>query len=346
MIFYITLLFLVTCTSFVVSYGRGKDVVFVFKCITFLLISVPIAVRYNVGVDYFSYVEIFDSITYQGALYIEPGYWWLNYVIYLLGGNAQVAIAMAALITIYFFFKNVEKEKWFVYSILFILIIFMWCCTTIRQMIAASFAFYAWKKHEKGERFIPIIFIVIACLFHLSSILYPFIYLFCRYVNIGRFIAVLIFCFSLFITFTFGGWLNNFLANILADTMYGNYTVTEWFEPIEIGSGLGMILRYVCYFIILLFFPIDRIRNGRFIFVLFMLYVVIDIISIQITIINRIGRGFIFCYLPCVYYLTTTQYKYRQIASSLVWTILLVLFVKQLLDGFNQCSPYMSIFNS
>ena len=242
--------------------------------------------------------------------------------------------------------QNFKKEKWLIYSLLFFILIFAWCCSTIRQMISMALAFYAWKKYEKGQRFTAILCIVFAFLFHYSSILYPFIYLICKKININRTKAFILFFTALALSFIGKGWLTNLLATLLANTGYGSYTTSKWFDPAETESGLGMIVRYISYFSILLFFPIDKVKNGKFILALFTLYTVIDIISIQVTIINRIGRGFIFCYLPCIYYISTTQYKYRQIAVFLVWGILAVSFLRQLTTGFNHCAPYMSIFNN
>lgn len=346
MLFYLVLLLCIACFSAGITYSKNPVITLWCKVITFLLIFLPIAFRYNVGVDYFNYIDIFHFISHQGATYIEPGYWWLNYFVFLLGGDAQTALAVSAFITLFFFFKDTEKEKWLIYSLLFFILIFAWCCSTIRQMISMALAFYAWKKYEKGQRFTAILCIVFAFLFHYSSILYPFIYLICKKININRTKAFILFFTALALSFIGKGWLTNLLATLLANTGYGSYTTSKWFDPAETESGLGMIVRYISYFSILLFFPIDKVKNGKFILALFTLYTVIDIISIQVTIINRIGRGFIFCYLPCIYYISTTQYKYRQIAVFLVWGILAVSFLRQLTTGFNHCAPYMSIFNN
>lgn len=345
MLFYLVLLFLVACSSAGITYAQKDIHVQCCKIITFLLIFLPIAFRYNVGADYPNYIDIFHQITHKGATYLEPGYWWLNYLVYSLGGDAQTALAVAAFITLFFFFRGTKKEEWFIYSILFFLLIFTWCCSTVRQMISMSLAFYAWKKYESGSRIKPIISIIVACLFHLSSVIYPFIFLFCKKLNINKIKALTFFILALGLSFIGKGWITNLLSKILLETSYGNYTNSIWFDPVEMGSGIGMILRYISYFFILIFFPLDKVKNGKFILALFTLYIVIDIISVQVTIINRIGRGFIFCYLPCIYYLTTTPFKHRQIAVAITWSILFLNFLTLLYSGFNHCAPYTSIFN-
>lgn len=345
MLFYLVLLFLIVCTSAGVTYSKNPAVTTCCKTATFLLIFLPVAFRYDVGVDYFSYVDIYQAITHKGSTFIEIGYWWLNYIVFLLGGNAQFVLAISAFITLFFFYKGVEKEKWLIYSVLFFMLIFIWYCSTVRQMISMALAFYAWREYEKGKRSLALIIIAIACLFHLSSVLYPLIYFFCKKINMNKKKALFLFFVSIALSFGAKGLLTNVLSNILADTAYGSYTTSHWFESTEMDSGLGMIIRYISYLAIILFFPTDKVPNGKFILALFTLFVTIDVISIQVTIINRIGRGFIFCYLPCIYYLSTTQYKYRQIASCIVWTILFISFLRLLSTGFNECSPYISIFN-
>lgn len=346
MLFYLILLFLVICSSAGVSYTKSPICITTCKILTFLLLFVPVAIRYNVGKDYPAYIEMYHAITYGGITGIEWGYWWLNYIIYLCGGNAQWGLAIMAFFTLYFFFKGVDRKYWFIYSILFILVLYMWYCSTVRQMLSAALAFYAWRQLENKKYFTVLFSLVIAFLFHYSAILYPAIYLFCKKITLQKKTCIILCLGCLVFTTFFGKTLLNIFISIVSETIYGvKYIDGTMFDPPETASGLGIIIRFIMFFIILIFFPIYKTPNGKFIITLFTLFALLDIASIQITIITRIARGIIFIYFPIVYYLTTTSYKYKQLASICVWSILIAIFIQSLNTGFNECIPYTTIFN-
>lgn len=343
MLFYIIYFSTALCFSACVTYCKDVKYINLFKFLSFITIWLPVAFRYNVGNDYPNYVDIFDSISKGMATYIEPGYWWMNYIISKLDGNVQIVFALSSFIILFFFFKGVEKEKWFIYTLIFLLVIFVWYCSTIRQMMSASMAFYAWRQKEKGENFVAVLLIVFAFLFHYSSLIYPLLYLFAKKVKIGHLSGIILFIIALFMSFQKGDLLTSFLSELLSNTMYGNYTEVAWFQPVEMESGYGMLLRYFAYFIIIISFPLKE--SNRFIFSLFVCYIIIDIISIQVEIINRIGRGFIFIFLPCIYNIVSIHSRFRQISTLVVISIFTILLLKQMSVGYNYCIPYQSIFN-
>lgn len=201
--FYIILLTLVAASSVIVSYSKNKKIVWLFKVITFLLISVPGAIRYGIGVDYESYTNIFYEIKHTGTWYGELGYLYLNLWIADAGGNEQWVFAIMAFATAYFFFKGVPAKQWCIFAPMFILALYGWYFSTVRQMFAASLAFYAWRKMNEQKCFPAILAIVVAFFFHYSSLLYPFIYLICKYVRISRKIAVCLFFTSIVLAFVF-----------------------------------------------------------------------------------------------------------------------------------------------
>lgn len=346
MLFYLILLFLVICSSIGVHYAKSPIGIRTCKVLTFLLLFFPVAIRYNVGKDYPMYIEMFQIITYGGLEGIEWGYWWLNYIIYLCGGNAQWGLAIMAFFTLYFFFKGLDQKYWFVYSTLFVLIIYMWYCSTVRQMLSVSLAFFAWRESENKKYIKAVVLIIVAFLFHYSSVLYPAIYLFCKKITLRKQTWIILYFGCLIFTMIFGKIMLDIFMPIVSETIYGiKYSEGIMFDPPDISSGFGVLIRLIMHFIILIFFPTDKVKNGEFIITLFAGFVLLDIMSLQITIITRIARGIIFVYFPVIYYITATHYRCRQLVSLCVWSILIAIFIQSLNTGFNDCIPYTTIFN-
>ena len=91
MFFYPLLLIFIVFSSLCVTYGKEKHLVFINKIITFNLLFIPAAIRYGIGVDYYEYVTIFNHYVSKGVHdgHTEIAYWWLNRIVYMLGGEVQ-----------------------------------------------------------------------------------------------------------------------------------------------------------------------------------------------------------------------------------------------------------------
>lgn len=239
MLFYLTLLFFVTVSSALVSYCRSWKVVWVFKIVTFLLISVPGAVRYGIGVDYWNYVNIFYDIKHTGTWFGEQGWIWFNLLVAAVGGNEQWIFAIMAFATAFFFFKKVPSKRWIIYAPLFLLAMYGWYFSTVRQMFAASLAFYAWRKADSGRYVSAILAILVAFFFHYSSLLYPLIYWLCCYVRISKKIAVIIFFFSIVLSFGYTATVTSVILYLVSfSDKYGGYVDSLWVLPQRIDSGV------------------------------------------------------------------------------------------------------------
>lgn len=344
MLFYTVLFSLLIISSGIVTYEKDIRLANLFKVITFLLLFLPAAFRYNVGADYQNYVNIFYDISAGGRRSIEPGYWFLNYIVSKYGGGPQLVLAISAFVTLFYYFYGVGKDRWLIYTVVFFIVCWPWYCSTVRQMISCSFAFYAWRKYNAEKKFVAFVFIGLACLFHYSSLIYPFIFFLCNRLRIPR--LALVIMFILCVVLCLKGMLGNRILNLLTNTVYGNrYNASIWLEQPEItGSGLGRILRFSVYLLILYFVPIDTLEN-RSILMLFFIYAIMDVLSSEIIIINRIGRGINFSILLAIYQIIKTRQFWRPIVTVCLWAMLVVLLYANLSNGFAYCVPYRSILS-
>ena len=345
MLFYLTLLFFVTVSSALVSYCKSRKAIFVFKVITFLLISVPGAIRYGIGVDYDSYVNIFYEIKHTGAGYGEPGWILFNQWVADVGGNEQWVFAIMAFATAFFFFKGVPSKRWIIYAPLFILALYGWYFSTVRQMFAASLAFYAWRKADDGRYLPAIISIVVAFFFHYSSLVYPITYLLCKYIRVTKKQAIVIFLICLILSFGYTTTLTSIMTYFVSfSESYGRYADSIWFLEPEIGSGIGVFISYSIWLIIILFFPLRNNYKIQFVYTLFLIYVLFMILSYSVFIINRISRGLIFVLLPVIWYHFSEQYNAKKIVFPLIVLLYFTLFIADLVKKNANLLPFQTCF--
>lgn len=345
MLFYLILLFSVAFFSAIISYTKKGYVTLFCKILTLSLIIIPAAIRYGIGVDYFNYVDIFDSILYYPELtYTEPGYWLLNYAVGYYGGEAQCVLAIAAFFTAYFVFKDLAEKKWHIYSILFILIVYSWYFTTVRQMLSASIAFYALRMlEERNLKVKACILLLFASLFHVSAVMYPFIYLISKRIFVSKIVALVLFLVIFVVTFVFSSSLVYYMGVLVSLTPYGDYYVnSEWFLASDTGSGLGLLTRNVLFFFLLLFFPLKR--KNKQVFNIMLVYIIFEVMAVQITILNRISRGLIFILFPVIYEIAQMRCRFVFLVNLCIWSLICVYFFASLINKNPNLFPYKTCF--
>lgn len=341
-IFYILLLCGLVCSSCCVSFARDKFLVKFFQGITFLILFLPAAFRYGIGVDYFNYVTIFDNISRGGEFSKEPIWWVLNRFVYELGGDARVLIALVAFLTYYFMFCEVISKKWFIYVPVFFLIIYTWTFTTLRQMLAMSMCFFSLCRVQKGKYFLAFVVFILSFFVHRSVLFYILIYGIVKMVRVKKRIGI-IFVFAIYIiAVMLGPLLNDIFLMIVSLTLYGSdYINSDWVNAPEISTGLGRLLKSCIYFALVIFFPKKNEKSE--LFTLLLLYISIEFFSQNIRIIGRVGRGVIFLFLP----LAWNVFQERKKSDIPFWVYcccFLLLFLLDLVGGFHGSVPYESIF--
>lgn len=153
------------------------------KVLAFVLLAFFAGFRFNVGIDYESYVKIYDEV--EGSFVSEPGNKLLFSFIKLIGGKAQLYFLIMACITQFFVYKTLTKIKkgfWlsvFVYYCISLL--YMASFNAVRQY--AAIAIIAWSlqfvEKEQFKKFCTIVILVTLC-FHFSAIIFIPLYFFLK----------------------------------------------------------------------------------------------------------------------------------------------------------------------
>ncbi|PEG75341.1 hypothetical protein CP371_06970 [Pediococcus acidilactici] len=151
-------------------------------CGAFLIIFVPGAIRYYVGVDYTTYSNLQIPMVLSGnpvkveALYrwvIKIGYWMSGYTTY------QLIFAITNFLIVFFLFlyiKDQSKNKWLSILIFMTGGFFYFSLSGMRQAIGVVIALWALKFIKEKRFWYYLISIIVASLFHTAAIVFLVFY--------------------------------------------------------------------------------------------------------------------------------------------------------------------------
>lgn len=155
--------------------NRKQSLVSLF--LAYLLLTLPMAFRYNTGADYSSYVNIYEIVKTQGihnqlGSHMEFGYVLLNYICYKLFDDTQSVFIIMALLTNYFFFKGIiyESKKINLGLAIFAygFTLYFWGYIIIRDMLGIALVFYALRFIYERKMVKYFLLVTVATLFHIS----------------------------------------------------------------------------------------------------------------------------------------------------------------------------------
>lgn len=329
--------------------------------LSILLFTFTLGLRYDVGVDYLSYLRHYQALSnFEGQSEFEPLYEWLNQAVYYFGLHYSVLFSLTIFIEIVFFYLIfVQKRFLLPYAILFFFLtskIFL-DLNIVRHAIATMIFIYSIRYIQEGKFWKYILFLILSCGFHYSCfLLFPIWFLGSKK---HLWIDQRFCCFCLFgITLFLGaGILNSameYLIEVFQFLGYSNYvhTVEGW--DMEVGSGLGVILLHVLDFCtILLCGWLSKYIHDRdftiyfrifFIGILlanvFGLNVVLSRIAFPLVSVRFIVLAYIFYYLKHHWKMLKVPYK---CICAFVSFSYLILFVANIALGGNKCSPFQFI---
>ena len=333
--------------TFAYLYSKENRIFYarIFWSICFLIFFLPVALQYQVGVDYQAYANIFRYVASGQLVVIEPGYYALNYAVSVVGGSFQVLLAIITAATITLVFTTFPKQHFHLCVAVFFLVFYSWIFTTIRQMFVVAVAYYCFTFYYSQKRYFSSHFILaIASLIHVSSLIYIPVFALMRRLNLKRNTAFYIFILLVIVTPIAFEYIKSLFSFILTGSKYSIYFNMD--SPStgapEANSGLGRALRFFVYFT--LFLPIvsyrDKIKasNG----LIFMLLVfTFDMLAQQMGIFARVSRAFLFGYFILIVSLFTGSFYFRIPQLIMIFASLIMLFIGGMINGVNL--PYRTI---
>lgn len=314
--------------------------------ISLLFIVVLCGLRYNVGTDYESYVSIFDKITIDGFVIIEPGYYLLNELFKNISNGQVYVFFICTLITYVILYLTLLRE-----NILFLGLFFSFTFgfvflsnNIIRQALVIPLFFYS-IKYIYEKRIINYWLCIIVCsLFHYSAIL--LIPLFWIYkLNFKKYYWLLILSICYLVSFTqifkiFIIKITSFLPK------YSGYLISGAEDNSAIKSGTTMFIVYLLnVFIIYNYKYIFSNEKLKIYYNLYLLGVSISFLTMNISFIFRFSyylTSLIVFVLPL--FIKSIKIRDQKLLFSIVILVIsLIFWSKALWFNDHGCLPYNSL---
>ena len=182
MLFYGSLAIVTSALAELSIKNRNKNIRYLAASLTVLIPALFAGFRYQIGTDYLAYVAVFNKIKTGISTRMEPGYYLLNKVTALLGGNVQVVfflISLIMMVFIYLSLKNYSKHLSVGLGILvFMLTFYQPSFNIVRQITAIAIILYSLKYIEQKMFIKYLLCILVAASFHLTAIvMLPFYFI-------------------------------------------------------------------------------------------------------------------------------------------------------------------------
>lgn len=329
-----------------------------FITIAFLIVFIPSSIRYDIGTDFMSYINVYNNL--EDFYGMEKGFYYINVILKNLDLSSQwVFVISSFLITLVAFKSYPEKNGWLIHFV-FITILWFFSFNVLRQSIALSFSMLAIFYFINGRIFLFITVSLLGTLFHNSSIFIILIGIFAL-VPIKRFIKIYLFpIFSLILIIIlyikpelFFEGISTVLTIFNFDR-YANYFLDDInFARRDFGSGLATFIKIIfCIYFLINTKNIIKLNERYWLVSLIVLfYVLFTILSDNIIIFERATYIFAIGPIFAVYivYLLPNNKIINRILVFIFICILFAIFTK---DGFSfktnygdpNRNPYKTIF--
>lgn len=362
------IIFLVPLMIYPLSSGLGcenKNGIFlcnkiVSYVVPVLILTIVLGMRYNVGVDYLRYEEIYDTQSFQSS-HVEPLYAFLSSVLFKLNMPYYVLTCIINCFCFILFFKTFDLfpglRAW---GFIFLLItgtLFVFL-NTQRQAITFFLCLYSIRFIQTKSFAKYLLLILVASGFHYTSILLLPLYFIanvkkCILDKILWRLCLFIFC------FLFSNHIKDLIFRIViafAPSKYAGYgkRILNW--EINLGSGNGMLLLHFMDFLTIIILNIvnkqQAIKNNILIAVqrIWLIGTYLDIVFEGNMLLSRIPicmTAFKIIVLAYISNHVFTTYK-KQKGNFVIFVLILVIlyvvyFVFLIKNGSSLCAPYQFV---
>lgn len=359
--FFIYNAILILSTFFVYYAGRCRYKFdrYILLFLTFLVLFIPAAIRYNVGADFESYTHIYNNL--DSYLHLEPAYLQLNIILQKLQLHPQYLFIITSALIYGVYILSIPNSRFsWIYHIFFMTMLYFFSLAILRQAIALSFSLIAFQALLKRKYLLFTINIIIGILFHKSTLLVLLLapIAMIKIDKKNRFNPTLAISLSLFfimfssefITFSFD------IAralNIHGASYYQNHLYFS--GAANTTTGLGVILKLIIP-LTLIFTAKNIVANNTqyYVAIIFsMAYLLSVILASQIHIFGRVSR--IFEFMPIIGIYLILHYKAVSIKNIFILIVIIAniaVFQKTIYTeqygsrkGL-EISPYQTIFGS
>lgn len=353
---YFILPLILSGTSYLIS-KKGLTNVAYFIEISYLstIFAFFMGIRYDVGIDYFSYYDSYVNFSFNNVHLknFEPFFYWLYVYGNKLNFSSHFIFFVSSFIQSFFYllaFKHDKKNLPYAMFFLFTIMIFSYL-NIIRQCTAYSILLVAYSNISRKEYKLGLLYIFLAFLFHNSSLicLGAFLFIFRKcFIDNWKIQSILL----LVVLLVFSNNSTENIFNVLnrfLDNSFFSLFIKKRFSLLESerGSGIGVILKFIYYFII-----IFLLRNKNDFRILFLKRIFLfgsilfgcftySIIFQRISMIFQITQLLL---LPQLVYDFKFYWKNKIVIEKVLFFILIfiivILYIASFLSGGQNCVPF------
>jgi hypothetical protein len=308
----------------------------------FIVIIILNGFRDNVGTDYPVYINIFYQIKHNIPSLMEYGFYWINKLFINKQDGYRYVLLVSSLISYFFMFKVIIREKIFVYGVFFIFTFgFVFTSNNIvRQSIVIPFFYWSVIYIEQKKILKYLSCILLAFLFHRSALfLIPFYWVDKIKLSNLKWIALL--CLSTLISFS------NLIPTIITKIVillpkYQAYALSEYSSGIK--SGATNIIYALVYLILLHYKYLFENRREKIFLNIFLVGINISFVCMTVDFMYRISFYFIFSLIIVIPILIKKlENRNNKIIITIFFIIISLLFwYKTMLLNDHGCIPYNS----
>ncbi|MCH8492469.1 MAG: EpsG family protein [Idiomarina sp.] len=327
--------------------------------VAFLILVLPSALRYNIGTDFMSYVNIYENL--DDFTWMEQGFYFVNWTFRSLGAHVQwVFTAFAFIFTAVAFKAYPSRNVWLVH---FVFMAMLWfpSFNIMRQTIALAFCMLAVFCYLDRRVLLFFVYTAIGALFHKSA----FFVMACGALalipvrtSLKYTVAPLAFTAILAVALLQMDLILGLIEHLLRTaglTKYANYFGGRHFIARDFGSGLGVLAK-VAFSVYVLLSAKSFLRFNKYnwlLLILVFVYALGVILANQIMIFGRMADTFVVAPVVAAYVLYQLPNN-RQLNKLVLVSFLAFLLLSFTKDGFGTVTsysdphrnPYQTIFSS
>ena len=322
---------------------------YIFATLSAIPLFVVGAIRYDVGTDYmYTYYPNFIKILNGENAYTEIGFVYLNKFIQLFTHNATWLFVITSALFVGVLFKCIydySKNPIISLAVVFFACIYFFSLNNVRQAISAVIMLASYKHIRKNNFTEFLIYDLIACIFHYSSLLLIPVYIFINWKFVKKHFL------SIAIVLTVGlGFIAKILLIIISNTKY-SYFIESSFNN---GQTTTINIIYGFFVLVIAFVVLykDRKKDKSAWVLLCMqfFYFLVSYLSIFIPISEMISRIAFFFLIYNVLLIPYLCYKIKINTNRycLLLTYFGVYFMYFyyyiVMKGYYQVLPYKTIF--
>lgn len=221
----------------------------IFMVLSFSILAFIPAVRYEVGTDFFSYYRLYSNIDTGYGETLEPGYRIFVRILNILSDNPQIFFVFSSMLIVgCWYWMIYSQSSDYMYSILLFALTndYFRSMNGVRQYMAIAIVILALPSIKKGNWKRTLIYLIIACCFHTSAIVFSVLYILYK-ISIRPTISII----SVSIVFLFGNQIKKIIFPIIDKyTGYGRYFLGNS-NYAESETAVISFMIYLSFFLLL-----------------------------------------------------------------------------------------------